>query len=169
MVLLQVAAVAETLLVRNVPAVRTPFEQVVFITSGLTSILAFLLLGLAFVALIVLRKKAEELRVRLDGLLVEVKGMAEDSRETVRIANDRVRATVVNLTDRVDDLSGIISRVNDSAERVASIATTTVAGIKFGARAFGLTKKKRKEKQARKEEGEVEEVPRERPRLRRRD
>ncbi len=194
MVLLQLAAVAETLLVRNVPPVRTAFESVVFVTSGLTSIFAFLLIVLILVSLVVLRAKAEELRVRLEALLDEmrpmarnatamaddvremaknVNGMVQDSRETVRIANERVRASVVNLTDRVDDLSGIIGRVNESAERVASVATTTIAGIKFGARALGLTKKKGRKAERRSraepEEEEKEELPRERPRLRRRD
>lgn len=196
MIFLQAAAAAETLLVRNMPPARTMFESIVFIASGLNSIIALLLVVLALVSLLVLRKKADELREKLEELLIEmrpmtrnvnamsddvrevaknVNGMVDDSRETVRVANERIRASVVNLTDRVDDLSAIIGRVNDSAERVATVATTTIAGIKFGARALGLSKKKKGPKVDRRRGGKrrdaepEEDLPRERPRVRRRD
>ncbi len=181
MLLLQIAAAADTLLVRNVPPARTTFEQVVFVTSGLTSILAFLLICLTFVGLLVLRRKAQELHDKVDELVRElqplarnasamyedvrevaknVNAMVDDSRDTVQVVNRRVRDSVVTLTDRVDDLSAIIGRVNDSAERIAGAATTTMAGLKFGARALGLGKKRKKKVRAESAE---------RPRLRRRD
>lgn len=194
--LLQAAAAAETLLVRNVPPSRTAFETIAFVASGLNSIIALLLVVLALLSLLVLRRKADELREKIEELLVEmrpmtrnvnamsddvrevarnVNGMVDDSRETVRVANERIRASVVNLTDRVDDLSAIIGRVNDSAERVATVASTTVAGIKFGARALGLSKKKGPKADRRRRGGrgngdaDRDDGPRERPRLRRRD
>ena len=180
MLLLQLAAAADTILVRSVPPVRTTFEQIVFVASGLTSIVAFLLICLTMVLLVALRAKADAMRHQLDILIAElhpmarkasemsedvrevaknVNAMVDDSRETVKVVNERVRTSVVMLTDRVDEMSAIIGRVNDSAERVARVATTTVAGIKFGARAlgFGKTKKKRRKDAT------------ERPRLRRRD
>jgi hypothetical protein len=89
--------------------------------------------------------------------------MVDDSRDTVRVVNDRVRSSVVTLTDRVDEMSEIIGRVNRSADRVASVATTAVAGIKFGARALGLGKGRKNKKKAPRAEAA------ERPRLRRRD
>lgn len=193
MLLLQAIASSDTLLVRNLPPERTTFESIVFVVSGLNSIIMLLLVVLALVSLLVLRKKAEELGDKVQALLEEmrpmarnvnamsddvrevarnVNGMVDDSRETVRVANERIRASVVNLTDRVDDLGAILARVNDSAERVASAATTTMAGIKLGARALGLTKKKGPRvdrRQGRRDAGEREESARERPRLRRRD
>ena len=190
---LQVAAAAETLYVRNLPPERTGFETLAFIASSLNSIIALLLVVVALVSLLLLRRKADELGEKVQALLTEmrpmarnvnamsddvrevakgVSGMVDDSRETVRVANERIRASVVNLTDRVDDLSAIISRVNHSAERVASVASTTMAGIKFGARALGLTKTKGPKidrRRGRQEADDRDESPRERPRLRRRD
>ncbi len=193
MLFLQAAAAAETLLVRNVPPARTTFETVVFIVSGLNSIIMLSLVLLALASLLVLRRKADELREKVEELLKEmrpmtqnvnamsddvrevarnVNGMVDDSRETVRVANERIRASVVNLTDRVDDLSAILGRVNDSAERVATVASTTMAGIKLGARALGLTKRKGPKAERRRggrRDRASEDGPRERPRLRRKD
>jgi len=184
MVLFQLAAVADTVLVRNVPSTRTLFEQVVFVTSGLTSIFVFVLAGLTVLGLLALRSTAQDVLRKLEELMEELKPMArntaamsddvremaknvnrmvDDSRDTVRVVNERVRSSVVTLTDRVDEMSEIIGRVNRTADRVSSVATTAVAGIKFGARALGLSKgRKGKKAKARPE-------PPERPRLRRRD
>lgn len=46
MLILQLAAAADTVLVRAVPPLRTPFEQVVYVASGLTSLLVLGLLSL---------------------------------------------------------------------------------------------------------------------------
>lgn len=191
--LLQLAAAADTVLVRNVPPVRTAFEQLVFVTSGLTSILLFLLICVLVVALLVLRTKANEVERRLDTLIAELSPMARnatemsaavrdvatnvnemvaESRDTVQQVNSRVRATAGRLADEIDHLSEMVGRVNASAERVADVASTTIAGLKVGASALGLGKpsKARKAREAR----EGREAPRtaaadERPRLRRRD
>jgi HAMP domain-containing protein len=184
MVLYQLASLADTVLVRNVPPVRSVFEQVVFVTSGLTSILVFVLIGMIVVGLLVLRSTATKVLEKLEELMVELKPMArntaamsddvremaknvnrmvDESRDTVRVVNDRVRSSVVTLTDRVDEMSELIGRVNRSADRVASVATTAVAGIKLGARALGLGKGRKAKKKAPRAEAP------ERPRLRRRD
>lgn len=183
MLLFQLAAVADTVLVRNVPPSRTGFEQLVFVASGLTSLLLLLLVVLTLVGLLVLRRKAEEVHAKVDELLQElrplarsaagmyedvrevaknVNAMVDDSRDTVKVVNENVRRSVVGLSEKVDDLSAIVGRVNASAERVATVATTTVAGLKFGARALGLGKGRKAKKKARAEAAE-------RPRLRRRD
>lgn len=173
MPLLQLAAAADTVLVRNVPPARTAFEQVVFVASGLTSIFLFLAICMLLVALLVLRRKADEVHGKLDQLLAELKPMTADvrevaknvnamvteSRDTVKVVNERVRTSMLALSDRVDDLSALVGRVNASAERVATVATTTMAGLKFGARALGLGRKRKKKRDA----------AAERPRLRRRD
>lgn len=179
--LLQLAASVDTVLVRNVPPARTAFEQVVHVASGLTSIIGFLLICVMLVGFIVLRRKTEEVKDKLDDLINELKPMARnaaamyddvrevaknvndmvvESRDTVKTVNERVRTSVVKLSDRVDDLSEIVGRVNASAERVANVASTTMAGIKVGARVLGLGKKRKKK---------VAAEPTERPRLRRRD
>lgn len=178
--LLQLAAAADTVLVRNVPPSRTVFEQIVFVTQGMTSILLFLLVCVMVGGLLLLRARADQLEGKLDHLIEELKPMArnatamseevrevaknlnamvDDSRDTVAVINDRVRSSAVTLSDRVDDLSAIIGRVNASAERVATVATTTMAGLKVGARVMGFGKKRKKKRVAADE----------RPRLRRRD
>lgn len=185
MLLLQLAAIADTVLVRNVPPARTGFEQLVFVVSGLTSIFAFILICMTVVGLLIVRAKAEEVKEKLDALMDELKPMArnaaamyedvrevaknvnsmvDESRGTVDLVNQRVRSSVVQLSDRVDEMSEIIGRVNTSANRVASVATTAVAGVKFGARALGFGKrpKKKKAKPSRADAAE-------RPRLRRKD
>ncbi len=186
---LQIASVADTVLVRNVPPARSAFEQLVFVAQGITSLLVLLLVVLTVLALLVLRAKADQLQHKLDELLVElrpmtrsaaamyedvrevaknVNEMVEESRDTVKTVNERVRKSVVTLTDRVDELSGIVGRVNASATKVASVATTTVAGIKFGARALGLARPAKRKKKG-KLRGAAPEERDERPRLRRRD
>lgn len=175
----QLAAAADTLLVRQVPAVRTTFEQIVFVASGLTSILALLLIVAVLIGLVVLRSKADELRARLDDLLNDLRPMAQnasamyqdvrevakdlkemvdDSREAVRTTKERIQRSVDMLTHRVDQMSTLIGRVHDSAEAVATVATTAVGGIKLGARAMGLGKRKNRSV-----------PPVERPKLRRKD
>jgi uncharacterized phage infection (PIP) family protein YhgE len=179
--LLQLAAAdTDTVLVRNVPPSRTVFEQIVFVTQGMTSILLFLLVCVIVVGLLLLRARADQLEGKLDHLIDELKPMArnatamsdevrevakninamvDDSRDTVTVINDRVRTAAAALADQVETLTGIIGSVNASAARMASVATTTMAGLKVGARVMGLGKK-RKKKRA---DGD------DRPRLRRRD
>ncbi|MCC7002835.1 MAG: hypothetical protein IT357_11830 [Gemmatimonadaceae bacterium] len=201
LLLLQLAAVADTVLVRNVPPARTAFEQIVFVAQGITSLLVLLLVLLLVVltllSFLLLRAKADEVKDKLEELLSElrpmtrgaaamyedvrevaknVNAMVDESRDTVKIVNERVRKSAVTLSDRVDELSTIIGRVNASANRVASVATTTVAGIKFGARALGFSrgaakKKKMKGRAAERDsDRRVERQSRdERPTLRRRD
>lgn len=178
--LLQLAAAADTVLVRNVPPSRTVFEQIVFVTQGMTSILLFLLICVMVGGLLLLRARADQLEGKLDHLIDELKPMArnatamseevrevakninamvDDSRDTVAVINDRVRTAAVALADQVEHLTGIVGTVNASAARMASVATTTMAGLKVGARVMGFGKKRKKKRAA----GE------ERPRLRRRD
>jgi methyl-accepting chemotaxis protein len=203
LLLLQLAAAADTVLVRNVPPARTAFEQIVFVAQGITSLLVLVLVAMTLISLLMLRAKADEVKDKLEELLDELRPMTrgaaamyedvrevakninemvDESRDTVKIVNERVRKSAVTLSDRVDELSTIIGRVNASANRVASVATTTVAGIKFGARALGLgrggaKKKKVKGRSAERDGQRRAERPTrdealvrdERPSLRRRD
>lgn len=185
MLLLQLAAVADTLIVRQVPAIRTGFGQFVFIVSGVTSVLALVLIGATILLLASMRQRFVDTSAKVDELLTElrpftasanvmvkeltdvarsVQELTDDSRDTVRVANRRVRRSVRLITGRVNDLSELIGRVTDSATRIEQVATTTVAGIKFGARALGLSRKRRKAKKAKGAKKAAE-----RPRLRRRD
>jgi len=166
MLLPQLAAV-DTLFVRQIPPVRTAFEQVVFVASGITSLLALVLVVVVLVALAALRAKANDTRTKLDALLVELQPIAKnatamsqdvrevattakvmvvESRDTVRQANERIRETVDNLAQRVDELSEMLGSIHRAGERVAAVAGTAIGGIKAGARVFGLGKKRRKKR-----------------------
>jgi uncharacterized protein YoxC len=165
MVYLQVAAVADTLLVRQLPPVRSAFEQLVFVASGLTSILTLLVVLAILLLLLGMRQAALGLQGKLDELLHELrpltqnanaasqdlrdataiaKAMVEESRETVSLANLRVRETVDDLSDRVSELTEIIAKVTRLATRVAGIAGTAIGGLKAGARIMGFGRKKKK-------------------------
>ena len=180
MYFLQLTAVADTVMVRQVPPVRTMFEQVVFVSSGLTSILTLLVVLAVLYVLFRLRDTSRELMGKLDELMVQLrpaaanareasadvkeaaaaaKAMVMESRETVTMANERVRETVEELTDRVNELSAIISKVTRMATRVGAIAGTAIGGIKAGARMMGIGRKKSKTMPVRDAD--------ERPRLRR--
>ena len=173
MLLLQLAAAADTLIVRQASPIRTGVEQFLFVVSGLTSVLALVLIAVTIVLLLSLRAKAEETRVRLDALLTELRPLTrnanslvdevtevaqhvneivERSRKTVEHADERVRRSVDVLMDRVDDVS------------------TLIGGIKIGARALGLAKKRSKKEATTKEATKATtNASVERPRLRRRD
>ena len=192
MLLLQLAAAADTLIVRQVPSVRTGFEAFVFIVSGVTSVLALLLIAATIFLLASMRQRFAETSAKVDELLTElrpfthnanamveevtavardIQSIADESRDTVRVANRRVRKSVRLITGRVNDLSELIGRVTDSATRIEQVATTTVAGIKFGARALGLSRKRRKSTKPTKPTSAATKATKaaERPRLRRRD
>jgi len=162
------ATVADTVIVRQVSPARTGFEQLVFVSSGLTTLLTLVLLVVVLFALVALKREAADTKARLDDLLDEIKPLAKDardmvaeSRETVKHANERVRRTVDGLTDQVDDLAEMIARINRSAARVATIASTAIGGIKLGAKAFGFGGKGKKSARRGRDEERAE-----RPRLR---
>lgn len=180
MLLFQIAAAADTLIVRQLPPVRSTFEQIVFVASGITSILLLVVLIAVLIGMVALRNKTDDLRQKVDDLIADLRPMAksatataeqvrevaakvntmvDDSKDTVRVVNSRVRKSTRVMTTRVNELSELIGRISRSAERVSAIAGTAMGGIKFGARALGLGRKKKGKKS--KDTGE-------RPRLRRR-
>ncbi len=180
---LQAVAAVDTVLVRQVTPARSVFEQVVFVATGLTSILTLVAVFVVLLLLLGMRAAAKALGQKLDEVLTELrpltqnanaasadvreaaaaaKAMVLESRETVSDANARVRETVETLTERVDDLSEMLGRIHRSAERVASVAGTAMGGLKAGVRWFGAGKKKPQTKKPRVADGD-------RPRLRRRD
>ncbi len=167
--LLQAAALADTVLVQQVPPVRTVFEQLVFVASGLTSLLTLLLVLIVLAMLLGLRAVGRELHQKLDELLIELRPLtmnanmaaqdvrrvaavareiAEESRETVELANERVRDTVDNLTARVDDLAELLARVYRAAERVAAITGRALGGGRAGALFRGRGRNRRRKKTA---------------------
>ena len=172
LLLLQLAAAADTLLVQQLPPVRSTFEQIIFVASGLTSIATLVLMVAVILMLGTLRRNAIETKEQVGGLVVDTRELiaaaheiVAESRETVVEAGERVRDTVDNLADRVDEMSELLGRITKSANRVAAVASTAIGGIKLGARAFGFGKKKKRKKSTRPERAAAAE----RPRVRRRD
>jgi uncharacterized protein YoxC len=163
------AAQGDTVLVRQLPPARTAFEQLVFVASGITTLLTLVLLLAVLLAVVALKRQAEETRVRMDALLSELQPLAKnanqmlaESRETVTQANLRIRHTVDSLADQVDQVTEMLGKINRSANRVATVASTAVAGLKLGAKAFGFGGKKKRRSLDREDERA------ERPKLRRR-
>lgn len=165
MVFLQLAAAADTVLVRQVPPVRTAFEQLVFVASGLTSILTLLVVLVVLVLLLGMRQAAIALQAKLDEVLTELrpltqnanaasqdlrdatamaKAMVAESQETVSLANERVRDTVDDLAERIAELTAIVGKVTRMASRIAGVAATAIGGLKAGAKVFGLGRKSAK-------------------------
>lgn len=185
---LQLAAVADTVLVRQVPPARTAFEQIVFVASGLTSILTLLVVLAILLLLVGMRQAAIALHAKLDEVLTQLRPLTEnanaasqdlreatamakemvaESRETVALANERVRDTVDDLSDRIAELAELVGKITRMATRIGSVAATTIGGLKAGVKIFGLGRKKPKsgprvrERSAERERDET-------PRLRRR-
>jgi len=159
MLFLQLAAAADTLIVRQVTPARTAFEQIVFVASGLTSILTLLVVVAILAMLLGMRQAAIALQAKLDEVLKELrpltqnanaasadlreatamaKEMMVDSRETVALANLRVRETVDDLSDRIAELTAIVGKVIRLASRIAAVSATAIGGLRAGARVFGF-------------------------------
>jgi methyl-accepting chemotaxis protein len=165
LLLFQAAAAHDTVLMRALPPVRSGFEQVAFIASGLTSILALVLVVLLIAGLFVLRSAARTAGTRLDALLHDLQPLVQQAlaasesvratadvlhrevtsvHESVQEATTRVRKTVGDLADRVDNFNALLGKVHDRADEVVDVATTAIAGLAWGARALKSRRKKRK-------------------------
>ena len=164
----QVAAGArDTLLVRPLPPIRTTFEQVVFVASGITSVLMLFLVVALLIALIWLRRSLTAVGAKLNALSMElhpllqqaaaasqsVKQTSDLIREDVATMHDaihetsaRVRETVGNLADRVDDFTDLLGKVHHTADSVVDIAGTTIKGLAWGAQALRDRRRKRKDR-----------------------
>ena len=160
----QAAAVADTVLFRQVPQAKSVFEQIVFVAAGLTSILTLVVVVVALTVLIGLKVAAKQLGEKLDEVLIALrpltqnvnatssdlreaaavaKAMMLETRDTVTEANLAVREHVEVLSERISDLTDIVGRILATATRVAGVGATAMGGIKAGARFFGIGRKKK--------------------------
>ena len=155
---LQAASIArDTLLVRPVPPIRTAFEQSVFVAQGILVIFAVFLIPLSMYGALEMRKSALAAAERLDALLAELRPLATQVKETsvavketadmirtdvamvhdtVQVATDRVKQTVVQLADRVDDFNDLLGSVHEKASMAIDVAGTAMSGLAWGARAL---------------------------------
>lgn len=102
------AALHDTLVVRPLPPVRSTFDQLVYIASGLTSILTLLLV----VALVI-------------GLLAV--------RRAVQRAHDAFDRRLQEFGRRLDDFNALLSRVHNQADRVVELTGSAITGVEWGA------------------------------------
>ena len=112
------AAAADTLLVRQVPPVRTGFEQVVFVASGVTSLLALVLCLLAIVALLGLHRRAQRLEDQLAARAADLRPLAQSA--------SAAAADVRKVTEKVEAI------VEDSRQTVAAVNATVRATADLG-------------------------------------
>jgi hypothetical protein len=168
------AAVRDTLLVRPVPPIRTAFEQTVFVAQGILVIFAVFLIPLSIYGALAMRKAALAAGERMDALLAELRPLAAQVKEasaavketaemvrtdvamvhsTVQVATDRVKQTVVQLADRVDDFNDLLGTVHEKASMAIDVASTAVSGLAWGARTL------RERRSARKAKKRAREVP----------
>jgi len=126
------AAAAETLLVRPVPPVRTAFDQVAHVTSGLTSILTLLLCLSALWLILELRRRAGAIEAELASLAKDLRPLAE--RATA--AAEDVRA----VTQKVD---AIVGEVHQTA---SSVGATVRATADLGRSVVDAMRGRRKER-----------------------
>lgn len=126
------AAAAETLLVRPVPPVRTAFDQVVHVTSGLTSILTLLLCLSALWLILELRRRAGAIEAELASLAKDLRPLAE--RATA--AAEDVRA----VTQKVDAIVG------EMHQTASSVGATVRATADLGRSVVDAMRGRRKER-----------------------
>lgn len=102
------AALHDTLIVRPLPPVRSTFDQLVYVASGLTAILTLLLV----VALVI-------------GLLA--------MRRAVQRAHDAFDQRLQEFGRRVDDFNALLGRVRNQADRVVELTGSAITGVEWGA------------------------------------
>lgn len=101
-------ALRDTVYVRPIPPLRSAFEQVVYVASGLTSILTLLLV----VALVI-------------GLLAV--------RRAVQRAHDAFDKRLQDFARRLDDFNALLGRVHNQADRVVDLTGSAITGAEWGA------------------------------------
>lgn len=148
------AAARDTMLVRYVTPDRSPLEAIFFWASGMTSVLTLLLLVVLLVALVwTLRaalaagRRVEELFDDLRPMLAKAEDTVESVRKTAQIVQDevaslttdvhagseRVKKTVGELADRVDDFNHLLGKVHSRADSVVTVAGSAIDMIAWGA------------------------------------
>ncbi len=176
----------DTLLVRALPPVRSGFEQVAFVASGLTSILLLVLVVLAHHRPVRGARSGRARRARdSDVLLKDLRPLVEQAlaasesvkqtadhihqevtsvHESVQATTNRVRKTVSDFADRVDDFNDLLGKVHQRADQAVEVASTAIAGLAWGARTLKSRRKKKKRKRrARSAEGNGAPIRRTRP------
>lgn len=106
--LVQAAAAHDTLIVRQVPPVRTPFDEVVSIASGLSTLLILLLVAGLVLAMLAVRR-------------------------SVKRAHEALDQRVAEFGKRLDDFNELLEKVHRKADAIVEVGGMAADGIKWGA------------------------------------
>jgi hypothetical protein len=125
-------------------------------------LIVVLLIGLLWLrkTLIAVGAKLEALAHALHPLLVEATATSQSVKltadliredvtkmhEAISETSTRVRKTVGDLANRVDDFNELLGKVHQTADSVVDIAGTTIKGLAWGARALRERRRRRKER-----------------------
>jgi hypothetical protein len=129
---LQAVAAHDTVIMRQVPPVRTWFEQVVFVASGISTLLVLLL---------------------ITGLVVAMFGIWR----SVRRAHEALDRRIAEFGERVDDFNELLEKVHTKADALVEVGGMAADGIKWGAQK--MRDRHVAKQQAREAEGGGEEGP----------
>lgn len=121
--LLQAVAAHDTVIMRQVPPVRTWFEQVVFVASGISTLLILVLITGLVIAMFAIRR-------------------------SVQRAHEALDRRVADFGQRVDDFNDLLGKVHRRAETVVEVGGMAMDGIAWGAKKFGEGRRRRRKSRA---------------------
>lgn len=117
--LLQAVAAHDTVITRQVPPVRTWFEQVVFVASGISTLLVLVLITGLVVAMFAVRRSVQRAHAALDRRIAE-------------------------FGERVDEFNDLLGKVHRRVETVVEVGGMAMDGIAWGAKKFGEGRRRRR-------------------------
>jgi hypothetical protein len=117
--LVQAAAVHDTVIMRQVPPVRSWFEWVVFVASGISTILLLFLVTGLVVAMFAIRRSVQRAHEALDTRIAE-------------------------FGRRVDSFNDLLGKVHRRAETVVEVGGLAMDGIAWGAKKIGDRRRRRR-------------------------
>ncbi len=158
------AVTTDTLIIRQVPTVRSGAEQVVFAIAGIAPLITLLLALLIAVFFYRMWRSQQQLLAQLGRLSDKVDPMIEsavaaaenvqDLTDAVRKdavaaaaalseATSRVRDAVSGVADRIDDFGNLLGRVHEKADAVVDVAGAAISTLKWGANALNPMRKRK--------------------------
>jgi hypothetical protein len=121
--LLQAVAAHDTVIMRQVPPVRSWFEQVVFIASGISTLLVLVLIAGLVLAMFAIRR-------------------------SVQRAHEALDRRIADFGRRVDDFNDLLGKVHRRAESVVEVGGMAMDGIAWGAKKLGERRRRRRKSRA---------------------
>jgi hypothetical protein len=123
--LLQAVAAHDTVIMRQVPPVRSWFEQVVFVASGISTLLVLVLIAGLVLAMFAIRR-------------------------SVQRAHEALDRRIADFGRRVDDFNDLLGKVHRRAETVVEVGGMAMDGIAWGAKKLGDRRRRRRKSRAEK-------------------